>query len=642
MQDSVQLQRQSKNGVSSTQSSYNVKTDVVITGSRLPNDGRNPRHLVIAIDRDQIERTAARSVEELLESVAGVDVRQRGPLGVQADISIRGGTFEQTLVLVDGIKMIDPQTGHHSMNIPLALDDIERIEVLKGPASRQYGPNAFTGAVNIITRKFREATARLQAMGGQNGLYEFGFTVALPTQLGANNEATLGNRLSVLRRRSNGYPALDSTGAAITRSNTDFDITTISAAADLVSASGFALEANASFVEKKFGANSFYSPLFPQQYEETRTVLAGFTARFDNLLQAGAPLVARAYWRRNMDYFVLRRENPAFYRNEHVSNTYGAELQQTLYSSLGATALGMEFAWDTLASSNLGQHQRKRWSVFAEHQWKPMETLTIEGGCTAQYNSDWGWNVAPGADIGWQIFDDLSLRASVGQSFRVPTYTDLYYSDRANVGNPNLVPERAWTYELGATWRFILDNTTLHTTVTGFRRDAAQVIDFIKNRDSLNARWQAQNISSLIVNGADIHITASFQHLNSAQSVLTLERAALAYTLLDPRFSTEDALLSRYALDQLRHHVVSTLDIVWFGTMRNQWRMRYEERVGFTGNWFADVRFAWMTPIAGLEMYAECSNLFNNTPRDLDIIGLPIAGRWLRIGGTVNFASLWK
>jgi iron complex outermembrane receptor protein len=605
--------------------------------------------LVVTIDRADIERTAARSVEELLESVAGVDVRQRGPLGVQADISIRGGTFEQTLVLVDGIKMIDPQTGHHSFNIPLALDDIERIEVLKGPASRQYGPNAFTGAVNIITRKFREATARVQAMGGQNGLYELGFTAALPARLGAigtSGEVSLGNRLSVMRRRADGYPATDSTGAASTRASTDFEITTISAAADLVSTGGVAVEANASFVEKKFGANSFYSPLFPNQYEETRTVLAGLTARFDNFLQTGAPLVARAYWRRNMDYFVLRRENPAFYRNDHVSNTYGAELQQTLYSSLGATVLGAEFAWDTLTSSNLGQRQRKRWSVFAEHQWKPLETLTIEGGLTAQYNSDWGWNVAPGADIGWQAADNLSIRASVGQSFRVPTYTDLYYSDRANVGNPNLVPERAWTYEFGGLWSLSFDNVNLNINLTAFRRDASQVIDFIKNRDSVLSRWQAQNISSVIVNGLDAHITAMFQRAQAAQTApspaVGVERAALSYTLLDPRFSTEASLLSKYALDQLRHHAVATVDVVWFGVVRNQWRVRYEERVGFVGNWFVDARLSWAAPVLGLDLYIECSNLLNNTPRDLDVIGLPVAGRWLRTGGAVNLASLWK
>jgi len=625
---------------SSVKKRYNLGSSVVVTGSRLPNDPKNPRHLVVTIQRADIERSAARSVEEVIENLAGVDVRQRGPMGVQADVSIRGGTFEQTLVLIDGVKMMDAQTGHHNFNIPLTLDDIERIEVLKGPGSRQYGPNAFAGAINIITRKHQETFARLQAMGGQNGLWEMSASVSAPVRL--DGEHTLANRLSISRRRADGYPALDSAGTFVRRHNTDFDILTLAAMAELAQGDLFSLQANASYVEKQFGANSFYSVRFPNQYEETRTAFASLRGT----LNTPVPVVATAYWRRNQDYFLLRREHPAFYMNNHTTNTVGVEVQATLSSVLGATVLGGEAAYDGIVSTNLGTRERTRLSVFAEHQWKPVEHITIEAGATALWNSDWGFNVSPGLDVGWQISDYASVRASVGKAFRVPTYTDLFYRDPSNIGNPHLQPERAWTYELGAQIIIPLDRSeglanTVNISAAAFRRDARQLIDFIRARPQ--DPWLAQNISSVITNGVDAHIALAMQSVPTA--FVAVERAQLSYTGLSPEFSTEAGLQSKYVLDNLRHHAVGTLDILWAGeltqrALRHQVRVRYEERMGFTGNWFVDTRLAYNTGI--WELYGEVSNLFNNTAPNLDIIGLPTAGRWLRAGGAVNLASLLK
>jgi len=620
---------------------YNLGSSVVVTGSRLPSDPQNPRHLVVTVQRADIERSAARSVEEVLENLAGVDVRQRGPMGVQADVSIRGGTFEQTLVLIDGVKMMDAQTGHHNFNIPLTLDDIERIEVLKGPGSRQYGPNAFAGAINIITRKHKETFARLQAMGGQNGLWEMSASVSAPVRL--DGEHTLANRFSISRRRADGYPALDSAGTFVRRPSTDFDILTLAGMAELAQGDLFSLQANASYVEKKFGANSFYSVRFPNQYEETRTLFASLRGT----LNTPVPVVATAYWRRNQDYFLLRRENPAFYMNNHTTNTVGVEVQTTLSSALGVTVVGGEAAYDGIVSTNLGTHERTRLSVFAEHQWKPVENVTIEAGATALWNSDWGLNVSPGLDVGWQISDYASVRASVGQAFRVPTYTDLFYRDPSNIGNPNLQPERAWTYELGTQIIVPLGTSTdglantINISAAAFRRDARQLIDFIRARPQ--DPWLAQNISSVITNGVDAHIALTIQSAPTA--FVAVERAQLSYTGLAPEFSTDAGLQSKYVLDNLRHHAVGTVDILWAGeltqrALRHQVRVRYEERVGFTGNWFVDTRLAYHT--GAWELYGELSNLLNNIAPNLDIIGLPTAGRWLRVGGAVNLASLLK
>ena len=589
---------------------YNLPQEVTVTGSRIPDDGKNQRHLLVVVQRTDIEKSQARSVEEVLRNLAGVDVRQRGTFGVQADISIRGGTFEQTLIMIDGVKMIDPQTGHHAMNIPLTLDDIERIEVLKGPGSRQYGPNAFNGAINIITRRHTRPTARIQAMGGENGLWETSVSGGAPLSLGENT--TLLNRASVMRRRSDGY-----------RPFTDFDIWTIAGAAQLLAGDKFSLDASVNYVDKKFGGNGFYSLTFPSQYEETKTLFANLTARMD----IGVPVRLTAAWRRNNDYFILRRENPAFYQNFHTSNTLSIDAQTTLYSSLGATALGAEYAADMLESTNLGNRQRSRFSVFAEHQIKPLENLTVELGATALYNSDWGWNVAPGADIGWQVTENFSLRGSVANSFRIPSYTELFYSDRVTLGNKDIKPERAWTYEIGGRWR----TGSVDVQASIFRRDAVQLIDYVRN--STTALWQARNLSSATTNGADIHLS-----IITREALPVLERITSSYTYLDPYFNVEPGLQSRYALDQLRHQASLVLDLRWFGLITNQWRFRYERRLNVEQDaGFVDVRLGWSG--GGFELFAEATNLFSAPA--FDFAGLPLPGRWLRVGGAVNLAEVF-
>lgn len=605
-QPSVAQEKDSLGGAATKK--YNLPQEVTVTGSRIPDDGKNQRHLLVVVQRTDIEKSQARSVEEVLRNLAGVDVRQRGTFGVQADISIRGGTFEQTLIMIDGVKMIDPQTGHHAMNIPLTLDDIERIEVLKGPGSRQYGPNAFNGAINIITRRHIRPTARIQAMGGENGLWETSVSGGAPLSLGENT--TLLNRVSVMRRRSDGY-----------RPFTDFDIWTIASGAQLFAGDKFALDASVNYVDKKFGGNGFYSLAFPSQYEETKTLFANLTVRMD----IGVPVRLTAAWRRNNDYFILRRENPAFYQNFHTSNTLSVDAQTTLYSSLGATALGVEYAADMLESTNLGNRQRSRFSVFAEHQIKPLENLTVELGATALYNSDWGWNVAPGADIGWQVSENLSLRGSAANSFRIPSYTELFYSDRVTLGNKDIKPERAWTYEIGGRWR----TGSVDVQASIFRRDAVQLIDYVRN--STTALWQAQNLSSATTNGADIHLS-----ITTREALPVLERITGSYTYLDPYFNVEPGLQSRYALDQLRHQASLVLDLRWFGLITNQWRFRYERRLNVEQDaGFVDVRLGWSG--GGFELFAEATNLFSAPA--FDFAGLPLPGRWLRVGGAVNLAE---
>ncbi len=571
---------------------------VVVIGSRLPLGSAGARHTVATVELRDIEQSPARSVEEMLQTVAGVDVRQRGQFGVQADVGIRGGSFEQTLVMINGIKMIDAQTGHHNFNIPLTDADIERIEILKGPGSRQYGPNAFNGAVNIVTKKHDTQFARIDVMGGEHGLWEGLVSTGLP--LGG-----LTNSISFSQKKSDGY-----------RENTDFDITTVAAAAGLGTTDAGAVNASVNFVEKKFGANGFYSTKYPNQWEHTKT----FIAALGGTIAAGSPLAVNAFFRRNTDYFILKREDPQFYENTHTTNSYGGEAQASFQSGAGLTALGADAAKDEIESTRLGSHNRERASMFAEHQIDLHSGLTLEFGASAQWYSDWQWNLSPGIDLGYQAADRVRLYASVGKSFRVPTYTELFYSDPTTLGNANLKPEQAWTYEIGSAWT----GETIGIAAAVFYRRGFDLIDFA--RTSASAPWAANNISEANTSGADLSMTLPLVRYASV-----LEELRLSYTYANIAFAT-DGGTSRYVLDNVRHHAVGTLAAAWTSAVHQSVTVRYEDRLGFTAKTLVDTRLGYR--FSSFEVYGEITNAFNESV--IDIVGTPLAGRWARAGASLR------
>lgn len=576
--------------------------DVLVHENRIETPFSESSRTINIITKEQIAAVPVVSVAELLHYVSGVDIRQRGAHGVQADVSIRGGTFDQVLILINGIKMSDPQTGHHSLNLPVDISNIERIEILKGPGARIYGQNAFAGAINIITKTSKERFTKVSLQGGENALLGARVATSLPTE-------NASHYLSVARDQSEGY-----------KYNTDYEIT------NLFYQSNFELGNNslsfiAGYTDRKFGANGFYaSPDFMDQYEEVKTSILAAEYK---IVTENWVIKPRLYWRRNVDKYIFVRQDPSIYQNDHKGNTYGAEINTSYSSKAGTTGIGIDVSRTTLESNNLGERERLATSVFLEHRLKFLDgKLDITPGVLFNYYSDFDAIFLGGLDLGYSVSDAVKVYANVGQTYRVPTYTDLYYEDRANIGNSDLQPESALTYEVGTKYQ----NRTVNAQISLFQRNTQEGIDWTRAADTL--KWQPRNFAAINMNGVDASMDFFFPEMD------WLNRLNLGYTFINSSIETdEDIKFSRYALDNLKHQFIAGLDLKLVANLYSNIQFRYNDRVNLDDYSLLDLRLSWRAP--KLNIFAEATNLLDKEYKETNLVTMP--GRWIRAGVSYTF-----
>lgn len=590
-----------------------VMSGLVVNGNRTSTPFSEASRNFQIITKNDISKKPIQSIPEILSYTPGVDIRQRGPMGVQSDIGIRGGTFEQTLILLNGIKLTDPQTGHHVMNIPIPLDNIQQIEVLKGPGARIYGQNAFAGAVNFITKVPNERKIGLRTYGGSFGSYGGNLSLSLP--MGKYRQY-----VSLSRDASDGYIH-----------NTDYGINNIFYQSEIPTKSG-KYELIFGLTDRKFGANGFYaSPDFTEQYEEVRTSTTSIS--YESEL-ANLKIKPRIYWRWNRDKYLFIRDNPGAYQNLHTTNTVGAEINSSYQSELGSTGFGIEYRKENIhgdwlrggteSKSNLDGFERENFGVYADHKFKFGERFDMTPGVYVNWYSDFGWNAFPGIDMGYKLNDEIRVYGNVGKSYRVPTFYDQYYSSPREQGNPDLQSEEALTYEVGI--RHIKNGISLEGNY--FVRDASQLIDWVLN--PVDDIFYAQNFQNVTTQGIELAMNINFNELIHPD--FWLSNIELSYNYLDQNLDEVENVQSRYALEHVRNQLVFGIDhkLVW--KLKNSFRARYVDRIEQEAYVLLDDRIFYEHN-QKFTAFLEAVNLRDQNYTE---VMTQMPGRWYRAGITLN------
>ncbi len=494
--------------------------EVVVSSPRLDVLFSDDSKSVTVITADQIADTPVSNLVDLLRFQAGIDIRRQGIEGAQADVYLRGGTFDQVLLLIDGIRVDDPQTGHHTLNSALPLEVIERIEIVKGPAARIYGQNALTGAINIVTKKEGKKGATLSARQGSFHT----------THLGATAQDYSENQQHVIhfsRLSSEGY-----------RHNTDLDNL------HFFTHSAFGASKNLKlltmFNERKFGANGFYGyASYEDQYEETQSSLVALTTTFASEKAVWTP---RIFWKRGQDEYILIRNNPSAYRNMHINTKIGFSVDTKLTHNNGNfSGFGVELSSVSLQSNNLGAHSRTIAHFFFEHRIK-LDNFSLTPGFALSHFSDVDTFFYPGLDLGFKLNEKAKLVFNTGYTYRVPTYTDLYYNGPTALGNADLKPEKALSHELS--FRYNTSSWELEAAL--FQRNSENLIDYVEVTVG-DSQWLASNIHDVTTTGGELN---SSYHYTIGKQRQTL---VVSYGYIHDDYTK--TVNSRYALNSLKHNI---------------------------------------------------------------------------------------
>lgn len=610
-----------------------VELEEVETSAEQPSDLEHiSMKPVVLVNSREIRHGAATSHEGVLRQLPGVDIRQRGMHGVQADLSIQGGSFDQSMVLLNGIDLSDPQTGHFQLNLPVDLRSVSRMEIVTGSASRSFGTNAFSGIVNVVTRPSDSTHFGAGVRLGQHRYYN--------AHLSSNLS---GDRLSTLA-------GISTSGSDGYRENTDFRTTQ----AFIHSTAGKGkVEAHimAGMNHRAFGANAFYTPLFPFQYEETTTA---FTALKTALNGTRTKFELNGYLRLNRDHFLLDRSDPTFYRNDHRTSVSGSDLNGRISWKAGVTHTGIHFRQEKINSTSLGVevdpqdivlirdgislthgHSRNQFNLNLNHTFET-GPMTISGGVMMHMNSDLDFHpwFFPGMDLRFRLPYHSWFYASLNHSMRLPTFTDLYYQGPSNIGNPELVPEKATTIETG----LYRKEERWHAGVNGFYRKGSDMIDWIWQEDG---KWHTLNLTRIDALGGDLQ--AGINNMAAGHPWFLLEAGTVSYTFVHLT-RVSDQVNSRYLLDNLRHKVTAGAVCRLFGDTRISLVSIFQDRNGGymatdpeTGTAheepydpFLRLDVKVIQRFGFIHLFVEVTNLTGVAYQDLGHVIQP--GRWIMAG----------
>ena len=610
---------------------------VSVTGSRAPMTVEQSPKIVSVITHDDIHRAAAQTINDVLKLATGVDVRQRGGFGVQTDISINGGTFDQITILLNGVNISNPQTGHNASDFPVALADIDHIEVLEGAASRVFGTSAFNGAINIVTKKAQNDGISASVEGGSFG--SFGAQ-------GRMQVAYAKGKWTHAYSASGGYKRSD--GGT---ENSDFEKGQGYGNLSFSYNQRFDIIAQLGIASQSYGANTFYSAKYNNQYEKTDHGLASLNLSLHNQEKTWE-IAPQFYYNKFKDHYQLIRgmAGAKAGENYHDLDVYGGGLNANVAWALGKTAVGFDISKECIYSTALGEElaekdykdisgsdrqytrkgERTNTNIMLEHNFI-FGGFTLSAGVLANKNTglDNDFRFYPGFDLSYRPNQNWKFYASWNKALRMPTYTDLYISNVVQQGDITLNPEKNSTFKIGTRYR----QTGLSATLSGFYAHGTDMIDWVQTSETeqQDSKYHVMNIGKLNNMGYNLDATLYMQELIPH---CFITRIKLGYAYIYQEHKTDATILkSLYALEYLRHKAVFGLDHQIWKNLSASWSVRWQQRMnGYHPYTKVDCKLMW--DAKKYSIYVKADNLTCHRYYDLTAVKQP--GLWVMAGASVN------
>ena len=614
--------------------------EIEVTASRIKTPLPKASRIIGIMTQEQISSYAVQSVNDILKYAVGVDVRQRGPIGAQTDVGVRGGNFEQVAILLDGINICDPQTGHNSFDFPINMSDIDHIEVLEGPAGRAYGSSSLMGAINIVTKTAAQESAQARVEAGSWGYAAMG--TRIDAVAGKWNNSITGSR-----GRSDGYSR-----SKAGRLNADMKYEKAFYKGGYTD-DNIKVNWHFGFSNKDWGSNTFYSAKFDDQFEHTEKT---FTAVQAETRVGRVHIHPSAWWNRNKDRFELIRGSEEVVKfNYHRSDVAGVGFNSWFDWTFGRTAVGAELKNENLVSGNLGEPlsepkhikgtdrdytlglNRTNISFILEHNIN-LKWFALSAGAVAVRNSWNGMDMRfyPGADMSFKIGDRLKLFATYNTSLRLPSVTELYYSVGGYQADKHLKPEELKAVDLGLKYA---DYRGVQASASVYYNRCSNMIDWIMDLTQPEdlRHWQSVNFTEVNSLGAELTANVSLENLLPGQRLL--KSVDFAYNYINQEKVDVPNIQSRTTLEYLRHKAVAGIRFNLPLNLELGITGRYQDRAGtFTDTdgqvrdyepySVIDARLDWNK--GRYKVYLEGNNLTGKKYYDYGCVPQP--GLWI-IGG---------
>jgi outer membrane cobalamin receptor len=469
---------------------------VIVTANAAPVPFENLSRAVTVFTREDIANLPVHSIADVLMQATSADIRSRAPFGLQADFSLRGSSFSQVLVLVNGLRINDSQTAHHNSDIPVQLQDIDRIEIMLGPGSSIYGADAFGGSINIITSR-RAEPVRASITGGEHNLIDGSFGMSL-------QKGKFEQSIDASANYSSGFKS-------------DRDFRSVSVSSGINVGEGFGVFV--SHLQKEFGAEGFYGPSPSREWTDQTLVSVNHESKRNDI---------QGYYRTHGDRFLYDVRSPGLFESSHRTHAAAALLKTRFQlSPTGSITVGGEVGGDWIASRSLGDHSFARTSFFGELQWLFGKSAAVYSGLRLDYYSNFGLAANPSISASWWALPRVRLRSALGRAFRIPSFTELYYRDPNHEANSSLKPESSWSAEVGAD--FVPAKNWLGS-MTLFSRRERDIIDWI--RDSPQDKWRTSNIRKLRTAGLELSLERTLNsrlRLTARYSLISIDAGQVDY-----------------------------------------------------------------------------------------------------------------